>query len=78
MFGADQHARVLHLIRQLRIRGLGVVLLSPTLDDVGSVADRIAVLRHGRVSGVFGAFAGAEQIRAAMSISGYVSSAGFS
>lgn len=69
MFGADQQALVLHLIRQLRIRGLGVLLLSPTLDEVGVVADRIVVLRQGQVNGVFDAYAGKDQIRAAMSVS---------
>ena len=39
---------VLRLVRQLRDRGLAVVLISHNLSDVFRVADRIVVLRLGR------------------------------
>ena len=56
---ADRRARrrpdpqVLDLIRRLRERGLGVVVISHNLVDVFEVADRIVVLRLGRNAGDF-------------------------
>jgi len=38
---------VLDLIRQLKSRGIAVILISHRLNDVLSVTDRIVVLRHG-------------------------------
>lgn len=46
--GVAQTAQVLELIRRLRERGLGVVVISHNLADVFDVADRIVVLRLGR------------------------------
>jgi D-xylose transport system ATP-binding protein len=46
--GVEQTAMVLRLVRQLRDRGLAVVLISHNLSDVFRVADRIVVLRLGR------------------------------
>jgi len=46
--GVEQTAMVLRLVRQLRDRGLAVVLISHNLADVFRVADRIVVLRLGR------------------------------
>ncbi|MDW6025426.1 ATP-binding cassette domain-containing protein [Mesorhizobium sp. BAC0120] len=46
--GVEQTAMVLRLVRQLRDRGLAVVLISHNLSDVFRVADRIIVLRLGR------------------------------
>jgi D-xylose transport system ATP-binding protein len=46
--GVVQTRQVLQLIRQLRDRGLGVVMISHNLADVFAVADRIVVLRLGR------------------------------
>jgi len=43
-----QVAEVLHLIRQLRDRGIAVVLISHRMPDVFAVADRIIVMRRGR------------------------------
>jgi ABC-type sugar transport system ATPase subunit len=40
---------VLDLVRRLADRGLGVLLVSHNLNDVFEVADRIAVLRLGRM-----------------------------
>jgi ribose transport system ATP-binding protein len=39
---------VLDLIRQLKIEGIAVILISHRLNDILSVTDRIMVLRHGR------------------------------
>ncbi|MDR2931188.1 MAG: ATP-binding cassette domain-containing protein [Propionibacteriaceae bacterium] len=44
-----QTAEVLELIVHLRDKGLGVVLISHNLADIQAVADRIVILRHGRV-----------------------------
>ena len=46
--GVAQTAQVLDLIKRLRERGLGVVVISHNLADVFEVADRIVVLRLGR------------------------------
>ncbi len=46
--GVEQTAMVLRLVKQLRDRGLAVVLISHNLADVFRVADRITVLRLGR------------------------------
>jgi D-xylose transport system ATP-binding protein len=49
--GIVQTAQILKLIQRLRERGLGVIVISHNLADVFQVADRIAVLRLGRVAG---------------------------
>jgi D-xylose transport system ATP-binding protein len=51
--GVAQTAQVLALIQRLRGRGLGVVMISHNLADVFAVADRIVVLRLGRLAGSF-------------------------
>jgi D-xylose transport system ATP-binding protein len=51
--GVEQTAMVYRLVRRLRDRGLGVVLISHNLSDVFAVADEIAVLRLGRNAGTF-------------------------
>jgi D-xylose transport system ATP-binding protein len=53
--GVAQTAQVLELIKRLRDRGLGVVVISHNLANVFEVADRIVVLRLGRLAGVFDA-----------------------
>ncbi|MBE1609184.1 ATP-binding cassette domain-containing protein [Actinopolymorpha pittospori] len=53
--GVEQTAQVLDLVERLRDRGLGVILISHNMADVGAVADRIAVLRLGRNNGIFDA-----------------------
>jgi D-xylose transport system ATP-binding protein len=53
--GVAQTAQVLNLIRRLRERELGVVVISHNLVDVFEVADRIFVLRLGRAAGEFAA-----------------------
>jgi len=51
--GVRQTAQVLELIKTLRERGYGVVVISHNLADVFQVADRIYVLRLGQRAGVF-------------------------
>jgi D-xylose transport system ATP-binding protein len=53
--GVAQTAQVLTLIRRLRERDLGVVVISHNLVDVFEVADRVFVLRLGRQAGDFDA-----------------------
>ncbi len=48
--GIVQTAQILKLIERLRERGLGVIVISHNLADVFEVADRIAVLRLGRMA----------------------------
>lgn len=51
--GVAQTAQVLSLIKRLRERGLGVVVISHNMADVFEVADRIFVMRLGAESGTF-------------------------
>ena len=51
--GVRQTAQVLALIKRLKERGLGVVVISHNLVDVFEVADRIFVLRLGQEAGDF-------------------------
>jgi D-xylose transport system ATP-binding protein len=46
--GVEQTGQVKELIRRLRERGLGVVVISHNLADIFDVSDRIIVLRLGR------------------------------
>ncbi len=65
--GVPQTEQVLALIKRLRERGLGVVVISHNLANVFEVADRIFVLRLGRRAGDFPADSTTrEQIVAAM------------
>jgi D-xylose transport system ATP-binding protein len=59
--GVAQTAQVLNLIRRLRERNLGVVVISHNLVDVFEIADRIIVLRLGRNAGEFDAEATTEE-----------------
>src|ERR1700742_720708 len=59
--GVPQTKQVLALIRRLRERNLGVIVISHNLVDVFEVADRIFVLRLGRASGDFSAAATTEE-----------------
>ncbi len=51
--GVEQTHQVLELVKRLRTQGLSVVLISHNLADVFEVADRVIVLRLGRVAGNF-------------------------
>ncbi len=53
--GVRQTAQVLALIKRLRDQGHGVVVISHNLADVFEVADRIVVLRLGRLAAVYDA-----------------------
>ncbi len=48
--GVPEQRKVLALIRSLREQGIPVVLISHTMQDVMAVADRIVVMRRGRVA----------------------------
>ena len=48
---ADEVARLFVALRRLRARGVGIVYVSHRLDEVFEIADRIVVLRDGRVVG---------------------------
>ena len=51
--GVAQTRQVLELVKRLASQGLAVVLVSHNLQDVFEVANRISVLRLGRVVGVY-------------------------
>ena len=51
--GVVQTAQVLELVGRLRMQGLAVIVISHNLENVFSVADRIVVLRLGRVAATF-------------------------
>ncbi len=53
--GIVQTNEILKLVERLRERGLGVVVISHNLANVFEVADRIVVLRLGRVAATFDA-----------------------
>ena len=48
-FGARETGKVIDHIKDLRARGVGVVYISHRLEEVLTLADRIVVLRNGRV-----------------------------
>jgi D-xylose transport system ATP-binding protein len=64
--GVAQTAQVLDLIKRLRERGLGVVVISHNLADVFQVADRIVVLRLGRRVGTFDRTASQDRVVSAI------------
>src|SRR4051794_3150317 len=64
--GVAQTAQVLLLIKQLRERGLGVIVISHNLADVFEVADRIVVLRLGRRVASFDRSASQDQVVSAI------------
>jgi ABC-type sugar transport system ATPase subunit len=50
--GVQEQRKVLDLIGQLRAQGISVLVISHNLEHVLSVADRILILRGGRVAGI--------------------------
>ncbi len=48
-----QTADVLTYIEHLRSLGLGIILISHNLADVLAISDRVVVLRHGQLNGIF-------------------------
>jgi D-xylose transport system ATP-binding protein len=53
--GVVQTEQILKLIKRLKERGLGVIVITHNLADLFQVVDRIAVLRLGRMAATFGA-----------------------
>jgi ABC-type sugar transport system ATPase subunit len=49
--GVPEQRKVLGLVRTLRERGVGVIIISHNLQDVLDVADRVLVMRRGRAVG---------------------------
>ncbi len=49
--GVPEQRKVLALVRTLRDRGVGTIIISHNLQDVLDVADRVVVLRRGRAVG---------------------------
>jgi simple sugar transport system ATP-binding protein len=49
--GVPEQRKVLALVRTLRDRGVGVIIISHNLRDVLDVADRVVVMRRGRAVG---------------------------
>jgi ABC-type sugar transport system ATPase subunit len=49
--GVPEQRKVLALVRTLRDRGVGIIIISHNLQDVLEVADRVVVLRRGRAVG---------------------------
>lgn len=45
-------ARLFHIIRDLKRRGIGVIYISHRLDEIFEIADRVLVLRDGELAGV--------------------------
>ncbi len=64
--GIRQTAEVLNLIERLRERGHAVLLVGHQATDLQAVADRIVVMRLGRVHGTFGSDTSYEDLLAAM------------
>src|SRR5690606_27212373 len=48
--GVPEQRKVLALVRSLREQGIPVILISHTMQDVMEVADRIVVMRRGKVA----------------------------
>jgi D-xylose transport system ATP-binding protein len=67
--GVVQTRQILELIKRLKDRGLGVIVISHNLADVFQVSDRVTVLRLGRVAGTF-EVAGASQQQVVAAITG--------
>jgi ABC-type sugar transport system ATPase subunit len=49
--GVPEQRKVLGLVRTLRERGVAIIIISHNLQDVLDVADRVVVMRRGRVVG---------------------------
>ena len=48
---ADEVSRLFATLRRLPARGVGMIYVSHRLDEVFEIADRVVVLRDGRVAG---------------------------
>ena len=49
--GVPEQRKVLALVRTLRERGVGIIIISHNLQDVLDIADRVIVMRRGRAVG---------------------------
>src|SRR3954452_12937484 len=50
--GVRESGQVLKLVRDLRARGLGIILISHNMPNVFEVADRVHIQRLGRCAGI--------------------------
>ncbi len=50
--GVDEGRRVLDLVRNMRDRGVSVIVISHNLEHVFQLADRIAVMKNGQLVGI--------------------------
>ena len=50
--GVEEGRRVLELVRNMRAEGISVIVISHNLEHVFQLADRIAVMKNGRLIGV--------------------------
>ncbi|MGI9333728.1 MAG: ATP-binding cassette domain-containing protein [Gammaproteobacteria bacterium] len=50
--GVEEGRRVLELVRNMRAQGISVIVISHNLEHVFQLADRIAVMKNGRLIGV--------------------------
>ena len=48
---ADEVERLFAVLRALKARGVGMIYVSHRLDEIFRIADRVAVLRDGRLVG---------------------------
>ncbi len=55
--GVEEGRRVLDLVRTMRDRGISVIIISHNLEHVFQLADRIAIMKNGRLIGVVSAAA---------------------
>jgi D-xylose transport system ATP-binding protein len=51
--GPEETAMVADLVRQLKADGVGIFLISHDLHDVFALSDRVAVMKNGRLVGVY-------------------------
>ncbi|MBX2882061.1 MAG: ATP-binding cassette domain-containing protein [Granulosicoccus sp.] len=47
--GVDEGKRVLELVRNMRARGISIIIISHNLEHVFQIADRIAVMKNGQL-----------------------------
>ncbi|MDE0521605.1 MAG: ATP-binding cassette domain-containing protein [Boseongicola sp.] len=50
--GVEEGRRVLDLVRTMRDRGISIIIISHNLEHVFQLADRIAIMKNGRLIGV--------------------------
>ena len=50
--GVEEGRRVLELVRNMKNRGISIIVISHNLEHVFQLADRIAVMKNGRLVGL--------------------------